>query len=312
MGRKGCPVTALASQLAWDTSLRLDSLAGRSAERASLAARRDARSAARSGDGEAGLVSSKTSGDDDWIPLSWSKESQRESRVKRLRRSVWAAGRVHETETRAAPHRAWLVTLTYDTRGTLGNGAHDWSPRHISDSIKAFRHWCKKRRLPCRYVWVAELQQKGTVHYHIAVWLPAGVACPKWDKHRADGAPFWPYGMANRELARNAVGYLMKYMSKIGKHHEYPPHCRTHGCGGASSDGRAICAWINLPKWVQALAGVGEVCRKAGRRVVRETGEVLHSPFQVVRRAGQVFLRTVRPVVPAWAAGPYSTWSPAP
>lgn len=300
-------MTPSALAQSWARSARLDSLAAMSANRAALAAAADARSAAAAGDG-AGLVSNKTSGDDvpGVIPLSWSKEAQREARVKRLRRAVWATGRVLETECLSASFSCWLVTLTYDTRGTLGNGAHDWSPRHISNALKAFRHWCQKRGTKARYVWVAELQQKGTVHYHVAVWLPSHMTCPKWDQVAADRGAFWPYGMANRERARNAVGYLMKYMSKIGKHHEYPRSCRTYGQGGITPDGRQICAWVNYPRWLQALAGVGGVLRIDGARVLRQTGEVLASPYELVRAGCQLFLRTVRPVAEAWASGPYS------
>lgn len=310
MGRPGGYVTAL-SQSSWDHSLRLDHLAGVSSDHAAATARRDARSAARRDGDAAGLVSSKTSGEQFSVPLSWSAEAQRLARLKRLRRSVWSAGRVLETNCPASRFVCWLVTLTYDTRGTLGNGAHDWSPLHVSGALKRFRQWCKKRSVHARYVWVAELQQKGTVHYHLAVWLPFGVDCPKWDVELGSSGPIWPYGMANRERARNGVGYLMKYMSKIGKHHVYPSGCRTHGAGGLGADGRQICAWVNYPKWLQAIAGVGGVLRSNGARVLRSTGEVLASPYRVVRRGCEVFLCTVGPVVPAWASGPYSEWSPA-
>lgn len=262
--------------------------------------------------GAAGLVSSETSVHaypDNWIPLSTDPVKLRERRLAALRRNVWAAGKLHSQE---CPHgyRVWFVTLTYDTRGTLGNGAHDWNPRHISDAIKRFRHWAKKAGAHPRYVWVAELQQKGTVHYHVALWLPKHLSMPTWDQPTRTGAVFWPYGMAQREVARDAVGYLMKYMSKIGGRHDYPKGCRTYGVGGLEQPSRQIRSWLNFPMWLRQLHGVGEVVTRAGRRVVRETGELLDSPFRIVRHRGQMFLSAIREVPARWVSGPWSSLRP--
>lgn len=260
--------------------------------------------------GAAGLVSSKTSVHhvypDNLIPISTDPVKIRERRIAALRRNVWAAGKLHSQECPRG-YRVWFVTLTYDTRGTLGNGAHDWNPRHISYAIKRFRHWAKKAGVKPRYVWVAELQQKGTVHYHVAIWLPDHLTMPKWDLPTSTGAVFWPHGMTQTELARDAVGYLMKYMSKIGGYHEYPRGCRIYGVGGLEQPSRQIRSWLNLPMWLRQLRGVGEVVVRAGRRVVRETGELLDSPYRVLRHRGGMFLSVVGEIPERWVSGP---WSP--
>jgi len=285
----------------WDlASLSLSrSLEGR------CAAPVDPRSGA-AGVGAAGLVSSKTSVHDTvFTPhiIPTDDASLRERRVKGLRKNVWSAGKLL-SQSCGKGFRCWFVTLTY-------RGVDDWSPRHISDALKRFRIWCDKRGTKPRYVWVAELQQRGAIHYHLAIWLPMHLSCPMWDKPTRAAACFWPHGMTNRQLARNAVGYLMKYMSKVGKHHVYPKHARIYGAGGLESPDRQIRAWLNLPQWIKQLHGVGEVVRRQGRRLVRETGEVLCSPFRVLWTGGGLLMQTIGPVPGRWVDGPYSSLTPA-
>lgn len=257
----------------------------------------------------AGLVLSKTSVHDT-VSLDWSAPARRERRISRLRMNVWSAGRLMDETVRSFGKavRPWFVTLTYDTRGTLGNGQHDWEPRHISDALLRFRRWCKRWGAPVRYVWVAELQQRGTVHYHLVIWLPSRLSMPKWDKATSHGAPFWPCGMANVQRLRSGVAYLMKYMSKIGKHHEYPKGCRAYGVGGIEQALRPIRTWLNYPQWLRSLAGIGDAIRVKGGHLLRSTGELLSSPYRVEMRGGIPFLRTVAPVPDRYADGPYSSF----
>lgn len=254
------------------------------------------------GDESAGLVSYKTSGHGPVFeqPLTISTDPMmvRERRVKALRRNVWAAGKLL-SNAHGKGWRCWFVTLTY-------RGVDDWSPRHISDALKRFRHWCKKRGTAPHYVWVAELQERGAMHYHLAIWLPFHLSCPMWDKSTRGAAPFWPHGMTNRQLARNAVGYLMKYMSKVGKYHEFPKGSRIYGAGGLDAQDRQIRAWLNWPQWLKQLHGVGEVVTRHGKRLVRETGEILCSPYKVVRSGFGLQLLTVGTVPERWASAPYS------
>lgn len=272
-----------------------------------------ARSAgAEAGGGGAGLVSSETTVraglvPESWIPVTSDPVRIRERRVKRLRRNVWAAGRLLKLS--APRDRVLFVTLTYDTRGTLGRGAHDWQPCHIKDALKRYRRWAKGLGIPVRYVWVAELQQSGTMHYHVALWVPRYVTMPKWDKAGPGRGPFWPHGMTRTEVARDAVGYLMKYMSKIGGHHNYPKGARIYGIGGVDRDLASIRSWLNLPEWCKALHGVGEVVTRFGRRVVRETGEILASPWRRVFHRGRMFLCPSAALPQRWADGPFSSWS---
>jgi hypothetical protein len=164
------------------------------------------------------------------------------------------------------------VTLTYRRVG-------DWQANHVGKAIERFRQWCRRLGLHCRYTWVAELQQRGAMHYHLLVWLPVGVSMPHWDRvPDRKRAPFWPHGMSNTEVARSGVGYLMKYLSKLGGLHRFPKGARLYGIGGLDSVARAVRTWYNLPQWAKAAHGVGEVLR-SGSRLVLRTGEILGSPW---------------------------------
>jgi hypothetical protein len=217
-----------------------------------------------------------------------------ERRIKRLRRTVWACGKLHELgKPNGARENVWFVTLTY-------RGVYDWRPRHISSCLRAVRKWCKKRNVPFRYVWVTELQQRGAVHYHLAVWLPKRLRLPKFDKQG-----WWPHGMTNGVIAKHAIGYLMKYLSKISAVHVFPKGARIHGYGGITPQFRNVCGWYNLPEWCKQLYGVGELVSRTGRRVVRDTGEILAPMYRRLLQRSSMRLYPIGPVPERWVDGPY-------
>lgn len=255
------------------------------------------------GGGGAGLVPSKTSLDGLFVNLAPSAVAER--RVKRLKRAVWASGHLHALADHGRrPPQCWFVTLTY-------RPGVEWSPKHISHAIGRYRDWCRRSRLPVRYTWVAELQQRGAVHYHLLVWLPHNVAMPQWDRvFRGSRVEFWQHGMTNTERARAGVGYLMKYLSKLGELSRFPKGLRLYGIGGLTEQGRNVRSWFNLPEWVKASYGVGEIARRSGRLVVRCTGEILEPAFNVVLTPAGLLVRALRPLAQRFHDGAYSTWSP--
>jgi len=242
----------------------------------------------------AGLVPFKTT-DPAFLEVSFQHEIVQERRVGRLRRTVWACGHLHQfASPKGFRENVWFCTLTY-------RGVDDWQPGHISRCLKAVRKWCKRRGVPFRYVWVAELQKRGALHYHLAIWLPKRIQLPKFDKQG-----WWPHGMTQRVIAKNAVGYLMKYLSKVSPFHQFPKGARLHGFGGLTQQARSICAWLNLPSWCKQRFGVGQLQTIAGRRVVRETGEVLEAMYSRVFHPAGMRLYANGPVPERWADGPYS------
>lgn len=256
-----------------------------------------------------GLVTVSTSGFAG-LPTAfrWSAEcitiDKDQARVTRLRKSVGVAGKCHLNVSPGVGDNNVMVTLTY-----AGTNA-DWQPRHVSDYIRKVREWFKARcpGEKLRYVWVAELQKRGVIHYHAVFFLPAGVRMP-----RADRKGWWPHGMTNTMKANRPVAYLMKYASKIESKTVggFPRGARIHGCGGLTSVGAAIRRWCLWPAYVQGNAAVGEPWRPApgGGYLNAETGEHLESEWALTGSGHSSFIRvrtTPRRIDPA---GPFC-WLP--
>lgn len=253
----------------------------------------------RASEASPGLVSYKTSGDSGLVSFGRSEVAER--RIKRLKRAIWSAG--HLLAMAAGGERAavcWFVTLTYV-------GVDDWKAQHIARAIRLFRRWCSVQHIPCRYAWVAELQRRGAVHYHLLAWLPAGVVMPHWDLDRGKRT-WWPHGMSNTQPAKAGVGYLMKYLSKLGEFHRFPKGLRLYGMGGLCKRGRAVRAWLNLPEWAKCEYGVGDLKRQAGGLAVQSTGELLKTPWKVKLIPHGLKLTLTRDLPPRLHDGAYSTW----
>lgn len=254
-----------------------------------------------------GLVQSKTSPNSEYL-VNLDRASCSERRVKRMRRSVWAAAtQLSLPRPGFRPELPWFITLTYANPGA-------WIAKHLSRATDAYSRWCACVGVECKYAWVAEIQEKRAlrtgdhvVHYHLIAWLPHGVQMPKWDIPHGRRKPFWPHGMTNTQVAKAGVGYLMKYVSKVGESTHFPKGLRLFGKGGLNAASRKVCAWINLPEWVKRVYGVGDVIRRAGCLVVQATGEVLESPYIVSVLPGAILVRAVGAIPEKFHCGPYST-----
>ena len=239
----------------------------------------------------AGLVSVSTSGFDALPVVCWMAENSIEidpiqSRITRLRKGVGMSAKCHLHLEEGTGENNTMVTLTY--RGDNS----DWQPRHVSDYIRKVRGWFKDRcpgqRL--KYVWVAELQKRGVIHYHAVFFLPVGVRMPQ-----ADRVGWWPHGMSNTLKATAPVAYLMKYASKadsanIGR---FPRGARIYAVGGLDAPGAAIKRWVLWPAYVQGNASVYDRFRPApgGGYVNAQTGQLLQSEYAPT---GAGFTRFVR------------------
>jgi hypothetical protein len=218
--------------------------------------------------GGSGLVELETSGK--WNPLN--PEIQRKRRLSRMRRAVLNGGDVLEAGYRKGGfrHRSAMVTLTYAP--TVA-----WEPRHVAELLRHYRLWAARRGFNLGYVWTAELQKRGAVHYHLVLWLPKGLTPPKPDKQG-----WWPHGMTNCCWSKRPVGYLTKYASKGDDVRKFPRGLRLHGRGGLDAAQRRTVSWWLLPRYVRELvAEVGTVVRRAsgGGWTVVDTGEWL-PPWQ--------------------------------
>lgn len=217
-----------------------------------------------------GFISLSTSG----TPYQAIKIDSNQSRLRRMKYGVLTAARLHEEDLQAmkARYRRAMVTLTYAD-------VDAWKPDHVSYFMKLVRQWCKRRQINVRYVWVAELQKRGAVHYHVVFWLPRGISLPKPDKQG-----WWPHGHTRIEWVRKPVAYLAKYVSKgIDDGNTFPKGCRIHAYGGLSESGRNERCWWLMPKWVREVASISDSPRRAlgGGILLKSSGEIVQSPWLV-------------------------------
>jgi len=122
-------------------------------------------------------------------------------RVYRLQKRVHAWAESQHQVMQGKYVRKVMITLTY--------GAGRWKADDISVYIRRLRKRLGARLLS--YAWVAELQQRGAVHYHVIVICKRGSFIPKPDK-----SGMWAHGMSKIETART-VYYICKY---TGKQHQ--------------------------------------------------------------------------------------------
>ena len=265
------------------------------------------RAAAPEGGPAAGLVSVSTSRTDlnpENLPtVIWMAENAitidaQQARVTRLRKGVGVAAKsIHNLEPKA--HK-WMVTLTYagDNRA--------WNPKHMSNYIACVKMWLKREHnAKVRYVWVAELQERGVIHYHAVFWLPRGVTMPK-----ADLNGWWPHGMTKTEVAVKPIGYLMSYLSKIETKNvmEFPKNARIYGIGGLDKTAADIKRWVLWPAYLQGNAAAGDAFKpaKGGGFVNHDSGEVFRSEFQPVGSSFKTFFRVHTHARQVDASGPFS------
>lgn len=260
-----------------------------------------------------GLVSVSTTCRDVPTAIFWSENcitvDREQARITRLRKAVGMGAKALHN---AGGHgqTKWLVTLTYDTKNTGTTGHLYWKPEQISRFLDAMRKWHYKRTgsKKVRYAWVAELQQRGAVHYHVVVWLAKGMTLPKPDKQG-----WWPHGMSNRKEATQPIGYLMKYVSKVSTKNVggFPHGARIHGVGGLDDSGRACKRWVLWPSYVQGNAAAGDKFRPAlgGGYVNADTGEFLRSEWAPTGGGFNSFIRVRRTPRVIEADGPFS-WAP--
>lgn len=195
-------------------------------------------------------------------------------RLQRMRRGVVTSARLH-SENIPRSYKPAMVTLTY-------RPGVEWRGSDIRDYLRRVRQFAADVGFVLRYVWVAELQKRGAVHYHVMVWLPNGVKLQKPDE-----SGWWAHGLSRIEWAKAPIRYLIKYASKLSsKGGELPKGLRLHGAGGLSSPERGVRRWWVAPSfvrenWKEEVA----VRRVSGEGVsfagwcCEATGEVIRSPW---------------------------------
>lgn len=234
----------------------------------------------RSGPGSTGLVSNTTSGTRDRLKLEIDRDA---SRCKRMKRAISHSARLIDFASSGdrVRYRRTFITLTY-------RNEDDWQAGHISAFRDRLRQWCKRQGFKCRFVWVAELQKRGALHYHMLVWVPRRCMVPKPDRRG-----WWSHGSTNIKEAQHAVSYIAKYASKTTPDQaaKYPKGARMHGAGGLDPDSRRHIRYWQSPLWVRdALTGRADIRKVQGGYCDKFTGEFLPSPWKVeVTPGGRVY-----------------------
>lgn len=115
--------------------------------------------------------------------------------------------------------------------------------------------------------------------------------------------------MTNTEVAKSGVGYLMKYLSKLGELTKFPKGIRLYGIGGLDLQARAVRTWFNLPEWAKVEYGVGELKRLGSRLCVLASGELLEPAYSCSLAGGSLVLKKLREIPERFHAGVYSSVS---
>jgi hypothetical protein len=132
-------------------------------------------------------------------------------RVRRMRKRIVRWAQSVEPYWTDPAYIPCLATLTY-------RPGVEWRPYHVSE----FTRWLRKQLgdLLVGYAVVAELQERGAVHFHV-IWVQKrGKRVPKPDQSGG-----WPYGMTRVEASRTPF-YLAKYAQKGDSEKEFPKGLR--------------------------------------------------------------------------------------
>ncbi len=201
-------------------------------------------------------------------------------RIMTVRRKVfaWAKALSSYLEMCGKTHRLVMIRLSFQY-------GEDWRPLAISEYLQKMKKILRKKLLA--YAWVAELQQRGVIHYHVVLLVSRGANIPKPDE-----SGMWNFGSSRIETARTPF-YLCEYVKKkYQKMGEFPKGARI--CSAYIQKGildekalakyHADCA----PKWVREK-----------RAFLIEVGW-LDETDKIVKREGKWFIGDVEA-----GSGPY-------
>ena len=137
-----------------------------------------------------------------------------------------------------------MVTLTYAPE-------HTWAPNHIKVFMRSMRHELAERLWA--YAWVAELQKRGAIHYHVMLVVPIDLVVEE-DLPYPDEAGLWPYGSTRTEVART-VFYLVRY---LGKEYQkdfsaFPKGIRVFAVYIRKHEAKFNLRYQSLPQYQQAI-----------------------------------------------------------
>lgn len=125
-------------------------------------------------------------------------------RMDKMRSRLFAWASVCEKLSTLKGVKRCMITLTYDTAGTLGKVGM-WEAGDIRKFMTALKRRAGLELLA--YAWVVEVQKNGNPHYHIIVLYRGSVPYP-------DKSGMWSKGMSNILFRLQTVYYICKYVGK--------------------------------------------------------------------------------------------------
>ena len=197
-------------------------------------------------------------------------------RLSRLRRRVHAWGTGAKELLKDKKLTMAMIDLTYGPPST-------WHKLDISQYRMALLDFlgdgCKG------YGWVAEMQERGEVHYHILPIFERRLFIPT-----PDDSGMWVHGMSGIQRNIRTPFYLMKYVSKSKQKEGLPKGCRAYGLWlnkkMLSDDVILTFRMSALPGWLVEKAG--SLIKEKGKMPVRLDGggwglgdQRFYSPYYV-------------------------------
>lgn len=116
-----------------------------------------------------------------------------------MRSRIFAWSKIMTAECEKEGYRKVMITLTLAK-------PESYKPGIINDYIKKIKQSLGKRLVA--FAWVAEMQRRGALHYHVLLAVEKGTNIPVPDK-----SGMWAYGMSRIETAKTYY-YVCKYVGK--------------------------------------------------------------------------------------------------
>src|SRR3990172_4707989 len=138
-------------------------------------------------------------------------------RIRKMQKRLHAWASLVLKHREEVPCRLVMITLTY-------RAVDGWRAGHMNEFLRNLKQRLGKKLYA--FAWVAELQKRGAVHYHVVLLTMKGARIPKPDK-----CSLWPHGMSKIETARSPF-YLMTYTGKEYQKDlaKYPKGCWLYAC----------------------------------------------------------------------------------
>lgn len=172
------------------------------------------------------------------------------SRLDRLRGRVDAWCQAVDDYLKACGHGYRLVMVRLSYRP----GAY-WRPGQISAYVRRLSRHLRGDLIA--YADVAEVQERGAVHYHLMVLVRAGADVPL-----PDASGMWPHGSSNVQTARSPW-YLKSYTGKESQKRNLPRGIRAFTVWVRPSAVGRMRLWrfrvSSLPRWMRDIVGAGVV-----------------------------------------------------